>query len=104
MTGRRHVRVLQTFFDRLDQLLAEERGVDGAPSSADFLLHDIPAVIDRLAASFESSTVPIADGSDVRVLITSGHLVDFMAVYSVLARDGAVEIIYLEIGGPGGNG
>ncbi len=50
---RRQVRVSQTCFDRLDELLAEERGVDGAPSSADFLLHDMPAVIDRLAASLE---------------------------------------------------
>ncbi len=97
MTERRRVRVVQTFFDRLDELLADERGVDGAPSSADFLLHDMPAVIDRLAESYESSTVPIAAGSEIRVLITSGHLVEFMAVYTLLDADGVVQIIYLEI-------
>ena len=75
MTERRRVRVAQAFFDRLDELLADERDVDGAPSSADFLLHDMPAVIDRLAESYESSTVPIAGGSEIRVLITSGHLI-----------------------------
>ncbi len=101
MTARRRVRVSQTFFDRLDELLAAERGVDGTPSATDFLLHDMPGVIDRLAESYESSTVPIAVGSEIRVLITSGLLVEFMAVYVVLARDGAVEIIYLEIDGGG---
>ena len=99
MTDRRRVRVVQAFFDRLDELLADERGVDGAPSSADFLLHDMPAVIDRLAESYDSSTVPIVAGSEIRVLITSGHLVEFMAVYTVLDVDGVVQIVYLEIAG-----
>jgi hypothetical protein len=98
VTERRRVRVAQAFFDRLDELLDDERGADGTPSSADFLLHDMPGVIDRLAESYESSTVPIAAGSEIRVLITSGHLVEFMAVYAVLDADGVVQIIYLEIG------
>ena len=98
MTDRRQVRVAQAFFDRLDELLAEERGVDGAPSSADFLLHDIPAVIDRLAETYESSTVPIAAG--VR---DSGahHIWPPRRVHGCLRRlagDGAIEIICLEIG------
>ena len=97
MTERRRVRVVQAFFDRLDELLVDERDVDGAPSSADFLLHDMPAVIDLLAESYESSTVPIAAGSEIRVLITSGHLVEFMAVYTLLDADEVVQIIYLEI-------
>ena len=33
----------------------------------------------------------------MRVLVTAGVLVDFMAVYVTLAEDGDVEIIYLEI-------
>jgi hypothetical protein len=50
-----------------------------------------------LAESYESSTVPIAAGSEIRVLITSGHLVEFMAVYTLLDADEVVQIIYLEI-------
>jgi hypothetical protein len=34
---------------------------------------------------------------DVRVLITSGILVAAIAVYAVLASDGAVELIYLDL-------
>jgi hypothetical protein len=48
-----------------------------------------------------TSTVPIVAGSEIRVLVTSGLLVEFMAIYTVLAGDGAVEMIYLEIEGPG---
>ena len=97
MTERRRVRVSQTFFDRLDEHLPEGRGGEGSPSSTDFLLHDMPTVIDRLALAYESSTAALTDGFDVRVLVTAGVLVDFMAVYVTLAEDGDVEIIYLEI-------
>ena len=97
MTGRRQVRVSQTFFDRLDELLPAERSAEGSPSATDFLLHEIPAVIDRLAVAFEESTIPFVAGSDIRVLITARVFVNLMAVYVVIANDGAVEIIYLEI-------
>ena len=98
MSGdRRQVRVSQTLFDRLDELFAEERSAEGAPSATDFLLHEIPAIIDRLADAFGESTTPFVAGSDIRVLVTAGVLVDFMAVYALLTDDGAVEIIYLEI-------
>ena len=56
MTDRRQVRVTQPFFDRLDELLPEQRSAAGAPSSTDFLLHEIPAIIDLLADLYESST------------------------------------------------
>lgn len=97
MTGRRRVRVSQSFFDRLDELFPEDRSGEGSPSSADFLLHDMPAVIDRLAIAYEASTTAMAEISGVRILVTAGVLVDFMAVYVTLAEDGDVEIIYLEI-------
>ena len=50
--SRRQVRVDPTFFDRLDELLAPERGSDGTPSTTDFLLHDLPVVIDLLAEDY----------------------------------------------------
>ena len=37
------------------------------------------------------------------MLITAGVLVEFIAVYVVLASDNAVEIFYLEVDTPGGN-
>lgn len=95
---RRQVRVVASFFDRLDELLPEQRGADGTPSATDFLLHEMPAVIDLLAADFAGRTLPVADDPEIRVLITAGILVEFMSVYVVLAADDSVEIIYLELG------
>jgi hypothetical protein len=94
---RRQVRVAQSFFDRLDELLPDERGADGTPSTADFLLHEMPTIIDRLAEGFEGSTLSVAAVPDVRVVIVAGVLIPYVAVYAVLAPDDAVEIIYLDV-------
>lgn len=69
---RREVRVTDQFFNRLDELLPAERSVDGQPSTTDFLLHEIPSVIELLASTFEDVTIPVVPGSDMRVLITAG--------------------------------
>ena len=97
MSPRRRVRVAPSFFDRLDELLPEERSPSGVASTADFLLHEIPPLIDVLAKDYEASTVEVAGVPDVRVLIATGVLVAHLALYVVLANDDAVEIIYLEI-------
>jgi hypothetical protein len=103
VVARREVRVTQFFFDRLDELFPAERGASGEPSATDFLLHEIPAIIDRLAIAFESSTTPVDDDPRIRMLITAGVLVEFIAVYVELAPDDAVEIIYLEVDTQGGS-
>lgn len=97
MSPRRRVRVAPSFFDRLDELLPEERSAAGAASTADFLLHEIPPLIDLLAVDYEAATVEVEGVRDVRVLIATGVLVGHLALYVVLADDDAVEIIYLEI-------
>ena len=78
---RPRVRVTASFFDRLDELLPPERSADGRPSATDFLLHDLPAIIDLLAEDFERRTVPIADDPEIRALVAAGVLVAFVAVY-----------------------
>lgn len=97
MSTRRQVRVAPSFFDRLDELLPQERSPTGIPSTADFLLHEIPPLIDVLAIDFEARTLEVKDVPEVRVLIATGVLVAHVALYAVLADDDAVEIIYLEI-------
>jgi len=52
MTDRREVRVASTFFDELDLRLGPERGPDGEPSATDFLVMDLPAIVERFAADF----------------------------------------------------
>lgn len=97
MTTRRRVLVAPSFFERLDDLLPDERTPTGGPSTTDFLLHEIPSIIDRLADNYEDATLAIDGVADVRVLVAAGALVGYIAVYAVLAADDAVEVIYLEI-------
>ncbi len=72
--SRRQVRVDPTFFDRLDELFAPERGSDGTPSATDFLLHDLPVVIDLLAEDYFGHTTVVAADPEIRVSITAGLL------------------------------
>lgn len=96
MTTRR-VRVAESFFDRLDDLLPAERPGDGRPSAADFLALDIARVVDLLADDYEGSTMPFGTQPDIRVLVASGALVTAFAVYVRLTEDGSVDVIYLDI-------
>ena len=47
-------------------------------------------------APTQSESTPVVD--DIRVLITAGVLVPYISIYTVLAHDEAVEVIYLEFG------
>ncbi len=60
MTDRRQVRVTEQFFDRLDELLPGQRSATGTPSATDFLLHDMPRIIDLLA-DHEGTTLRVDD-------------------------------------------
>jgi hypothetical protein len=91
----RQVRFTEQFFDRIDALLPSERGADGTPSVTDFLLLDLPAVRDRLAADYESNTLA-TDDPDVRVYVGSGILVTRFAIYTALEAD-IVEAFWLTI-------
>jgi len=92
----RQVRVEQRFFDRLDELLDEERGADGTPSRADFLFRELPAVIDALAEDFEGVTTFFdQEASVIRVLITAGVLVEMMSIYAYL-DDKTVVVVWLD--------
>lgn len=57
----------------------------------------MPALIDRLATSFEDSTLAVDDDPELRVLTTAGVLVNYIAVYAVPVDDGGVDVIYLEL-------
>ena len=93
---RRQVVVLPEFFDHLDQLLPAERSPDGKPSTADFALHDLTAIIDTLAEAFEEKTLTV-DDTDVRVLVTAGMTVSFVAIYVRERNNGTIEVISLDL-------
>jgi hypothetical protein len=97
MADRRLVRVAHSFFERLDEILPAERSPTGIPSATDFLRHDLVPLIDRLAADYEGSTTVFPSMPGVRVMVTSGMLIESMAIYCAVAHDGAVELIYLDV-------
>jgi hypothetical protein len=92
----RRVRFTQSFFDRLDELLPDERGADGSPSATDFLLHELPRIRDLLASDFERNTLP-ADEPPVRLYVGAGTLVKSVALYAFFAADDGVDVIWLLI-------
>ncbi len=100
MSQRRQVRVSPSFLDRLDELLPAEHSASGAPSTANFLLHEIPPLIDVLAVDYDATTLAVESVPGVRVLIAAGVLVPYVALSTVVASDGAIEIIYLEVDEP----
>jgi hypothetical protein len=48
------VRVAESFFEQLDRRLSTDRDADGTPSVTDFLVLDLPAVVDRFASDFDA--------------------------------------------------
>jgi hypothetical protein len=97
LSRRRQVRVSPSFFDRLDELLPAERSASGAPSTADLLLHEIPPLIEVLAVDYDTTTLAVEGVPGVRVLIAAGVLVPTWRSNTVVASDGSIEVIYLEI-------
>ena len=91
----REVRFTEQFFDRLDDLLPQERGADGTPSVTDFLLFDLPTVRDDLATDFERHTLP-TDDPQVRVYVGSGSLLRGFAIYAAIEGE-IVEAFWITI-------
>jgi hypothetical protein len=94
---RRIVRASSTFFDSLDEQLAAERGDQGQPSATDFLILDLPPVVERFATDFEALPEIVEGYSAGRMLIARGQLVRAFAVYGLLMDDDSIELIGVEI-------
>ncbi len=92
---RRLVVVRPEFFKRLDELLPTERSATGDPSTADFILHDLTAIIDTLADEYAERTLPVED-TDVRVLVSSGLVVAFIAIYVREVDVDTIEILWVD--------
>lgn len=94
---RRIVRVSSSFFDQLDEHLRAERGTDGEPSATDFIVLELPAVIERFGTDFESLPEVIDGVPGGRMLIAPGLLVRSFAVYGLLIADGSIDLVGITI-------
>ena len=95
---RRVVRVLPEFFIVLDEQLPSERGPAGEPTAAEFAASDLLAIVEEFAAGWDDLAMSIRGRADYRVLITTMHLVPYVAVRGQLSPvDGAIELIDIDI-------
>jgi len=94
---RRVVRVSPAFFEQLDEQLGTARGEAGQPSGTDFLVIDLPAIVERFATDFEGLPEFVEGVGVARVLVATGRLVRAVAVYGLLVADDSVELIGIEL-------
>ena len=94
---RRVVRVSTALFDQLDRQLGSGRGNTGEPSATDFLVIDLPVIVERFATDFEALPEAVEGVPAARVMVAAGRLVRAVAVYGLLAADDSVDLIGVEI-------
>lgn len=94
---RRRVRVAESFFEQLDGLLPADRGPNGEPSATDFLVIDLPAIVDQVATEFDGLPEVIEGVPSARMLINAGRLVSQFVVYGLEAPDGSVDLIGIDL-------
>jgi len=90
VTSRRTVRVDQAFFDDLDRQLGSDRGSNGEPSSTDFIVIDLPTIVDEFAENFDTLPLAYLDRPDYRVLVVGGTLVAAAVVVGQLVADDSI--------------
>ena len=94
---RRTVRTSPAFFEQLDLQLGDARGPGGEPSATDFLVFELPAIVEAFATRFDELPEAVEGVSDARMAIGTGKLVRAFAVYGLLMDDNSVELIGVEI-------
>ena len=97
MTKRREVRVSDAFFQQLDAQLGSSRGPAGEPSATDYLVIELPAIVERFSVAFEELPRMVEGVPAGRMLITTGLLVRASVVYGLDVGDGVVELIGVEL-------
>ena len=94
---RRIVRASTAFVHDLDRQLGPDRGPHGEPSATDFLVIEVPAIVERFATGFETLPEAVEGVAEARMVIGTGRLVRAFAVYGLLTNDDSVELIGIEI-------
>ncbi len=97
MTKRREVRVTDPFFEELDGQLRRERGPGAEPSATDFLILELPAIVERFASDFQNLAEAVAGVPGIRMFIGTSVLVRAFVVHGVETVDGVVELVGVEL-------
>ncbi len=97
MISRREVRVTEAFFEELDAQLGSVRGPTGEASATDFLVIDLPAVVERFASGFDELPEAVEGIASARMFIGSSALVRAFVVHGIETTEGVVELVGVEI-------
>ena len=68
------------FFEQLDDALGVDRGPNREPSASDFIVLELPPIVERFATDFEGLPEIVEGVPAGRMLITSGVFVRAVAV------------------------
>lgn len=93
MSERRRVRVTEAFFEQLDALLGDERGPNGEPTATDFIVLELPTIVERFATDFDGLPELADELPGGRVFIAPSYLVGAVAVYGLLMTDGSIDLV-----------
>lgn len=91
------MRASSAFFGDIDRQLGSDRGPNGEPSATDFLVIEVPAIVEKFATDFENLPVAVEGVVEARMALGTGHLVSAFAVYGLLMSDDSVELIGVEV-------
>jgi hypothetical protein len=69
VSGRRVVRVSTDFFAQLDSQLGALRGPAGEPSATDFIVVDLPTIVERFAMHFDDLPEAVEGVPGLRVVV-----------------------------------
>jgi hypothetical protein len=90
----------KAFSNNSGELLPNERGENSEPSITDFLVIEVPVIVERFANGFDG-LAEIVDGVPAgRMLIASGLLVSMFVAFDILLVDGSIEVVGLDIDQP----
>ena len=93
MSTRRVVRVTDAFFEQLDDALSVDRGPNGEPSASDFIVLELPPIVERFAIDFDGLREIVEGVTAGRTLVASGVLVRAVAVFSLATSDSTIDLI-----------
>jgi len=97
VTNRRKIRVDSAFFDDLDNQLDADRGPNREPSSTDFIVIELPAIVDEFAQRFDELPLAYAGRPDYRVLVASGILVAGSVIVGQLVAENTIVLLGIEL-------
>jgi hypothetical protein len=94
---RRIVRLDVGFLFALDDRLGDERSAEGTPSSADFLLIELPTIVEDFASSWDEMPRLYGGREDFRYLVVTGKLFTSAVVAGQLVDDNTVVLFDIQL-------